>query len=194
VARHPAVAAEVQRLTLLHSPHDVVAQAEHVAARLLELTKSAEPAVALRAIAQWAKLAETGLLKPPAATVRQRDAATPPPDRARIVNELRAIYHRTLAAEGQHGNELVGSTRPEALPAAEGQSFADDALSGELAPASAIDKPLELTRSSSTDEVADGGLVLSEGDEGTSANDDEFEWVNVPGSFGKARKVRVRVR
>jgi hypothetical protein len=71
VARHPAVAAEVQRLTLLRSPHDAAAQAEHIAARLLELTKDPDPAVALRAIAQWGKLADAGLLKPPPGAATQ---------------------------------------------------------------------------------------------------------------------------
>src|SRR6516225_6541953 len=56
VSRAPKVKAEICRLTLSH--YDAAAQAEHVTARLLELTKDPNPSVALRAIAQWGKLAE----------------------------------------------------------------------------------------------------------------------------------------
>jgi hypothetical protein len=110
VARHPAVAAEVQRLTLLRSPHDAAIQAEHVSARLLELSKSSEPSIALRAIAQWGKLAEAGLLKSPTTSAKQSDAADRPIETARIIEELRGLYQEALGPDWQHRNELVASS------------------------------------------------------------------------------------
>jgi hypothetical protein len=110
VARLPQVAAEVQRLTLLHSPHDLQAQADHIAARLLELSKSQEPAVALRAIAQWGKLAEAGLLKPPTVAAPDSDVAGRQSERARILDDLRRLYEKALGTKGQRRNELLGSS------------------------------------------------------------------------------------
>jgi hypothetical protein len=105
VARLPKVAAEVERLTLLRSPHDAAAQAGHIAARLLELTKNPDPSVALRAIAQWGKLAEAGLLKPPhAIDNREKD---------RLVDELMTFYSKKSAGEERHAAAPLLPLTPE---------------------------------------------------------------------------------
>ena len=100
--------AEVQRLTLLRSPHDAAAQSEHIAARLLELTKSPEPEVALRAIAQWAELekalaleAASNLNNPP--TARRCPSAD---DRRQIIDQLRALYQKALPKPQNFAEQL----------------------------------------------------------------------------------------
>jgi hypothetical protein len=105
VAAVPKVAAEVQRLRLLRSPHDAAAQAEHIAARLLELTKSPEPEVALRAISQWAKLREAGLLRPAAIDQPTINGRQPSADeRRQILDELKALYQKAVPTP-QNGAE-----------------------------------------------------------------------------------------
>lgn len=179
VARHPAVAAEVQRLTLLRSPHDAAAQAEHIAARLLELTKSPEPTVALRAIGQWAKLAKGGLL-PPTIPAKQGNVVPEHIERTRLLEDLRGLYQKALGTNGQPRRELVVSTDPPSTQEAEPVSTMEEAVQ------SAPDFP--------ADQDADGGsFQLTASEEGT-LDSDEYEWQQQPGSFGKARRVRVRVR
>jgi hypothetical protein len=98
VAHIPKVMAEIQRLILLRSPHDVVAQSEHIAARLLELTKNPESEIALRAIAQWAKLAESGLLRSRPIEGRTGIESPPSPDeRRQLIDHLRALYQKVLS-------------------------------------------------------------------------------------------------
>ena len=125
VARHPAVAAEVQRLSLLRSPHDMVAQAEHIAARLLELSKSSEPSVALRAIAQWGKLADAGLLNPPPSAAKQSNVATGHIERAQIIEELKGLYATALGPSSQQRNELVASINAGSIELADGKDEDD---------------------------------------------------------------------
>ena len=107
VAHLPKVVAEVQRLTLLRSPHDAAAQSEHIAARLLELTKSPEPEVALRAIAQWAELEKRGLLRPrpieQSADSGRRPSAD---DRRQIIDQLRALYQKALPKPQNFAEQL----------------------------------------------------------------------------------------
>jgi hypothetical protein len=186
VARHPAVAAEVQRLTLLRSPHDMVAQAEHIAARLLELSKNSEPSVALRAIAQWGKLAEAGLLKPSPGGAKQGNVAAGHIERARIIDELRGLYEKALGPSWPQQNELVPSTNA-ATQEADGQILSDGAVLGERTAILTEDEPL-LTESPESGSVPPGLP------EEAVPQTDEYEWQYQPGSFGKIRRVRVRVR
>ena len=112
ISKRPKVKQEVarllrQRLTLLRSPHDAEAQAEHIAARLLELTKSPEPEVALRAIAQWGKLAEAGVFKPSAVELHTANRRQPSVDeRRQIVNQLRALYQKALPKPQNFAEQL----------------------------------------------------------------------------------------
>jgi hypothetical protein len=190
VARHPAVAAEVQRLALLRSPHDMVAQAEHIAARLLELSKSSEPSVALRAIAQWGKLAEAGLLKPPTTAAEQCDVAIRPMETAGIIDQLRGLYAKALG-ENWRRNELAAPTTTEE---ADGQIMSDGELLGELPGISMEEEPLQSLPEFLTNQDAGDGPVSPEVPEEAVLQTDEYEWQYQPGSFGKPRRVRVRVR
>jgi hypothetical protein len=99
---------EVQRLTLLRSPHDAAAQTDHIVARLIELSKDANPEVALRAIGQWSKLAEAGLLKPPPLETH----ADQPFDRAQAIGELRRLYANALGRT-ETENELLAPRSAE---------------------------------------------------------------------------------
>ena len=85
-ARVPKVAAEVQRLTIL----DAACQADYVAVRLLELSKNPDPSIALKAIAQWGKLVESGALRPPAAACEVQPAAREA-QKDRVIDELLAL-------------------------------------------------------------------------------------------------------
>ena len=107
IAHLPKVVAEVQRLTLLRSPHDAAAQSEHIAARLLELTKSPEPEVALRAIAQWAELEKRRLLRPrPIEQHADRGQRPSDDERRQIINQLRALYQKTLPKPQNFAEQL----------------------------------------------------------------------------------------
>jgi len=177
VGRVPKVKAEIQRLTLLRSPHDAAAQAEHVAARLLELTKDPDPAVALRAIAQWGKLVEAGLLKP--------HSAADDAEKARLVDELMALYHEEFAAEGQ-----AEPLRPLTPDQREDAAAVIDVESEEMPPMSEVEAPPIRSLLPSTDKDDAGRPVLEEAPEESAV----YEWKSLPGYFGKPRRVRVRVR
>jgi hypothetical protein len=194
VARLPQVAAEVQRLTLLHSPHDAAAQADHVAARLLELSKSQEPAVALRAIAQWGKLAEAGLLKPPTTAAVQGDVIARRIERARMIDDLKGLYEKAFGAKGPQRNELVVSTKTQSIEEVDCQIVSDGAVPGELPAISAMDQSLQSLPECPTDQEAAGTPIPPEVTEEAVQQEDEYEWQYQPGSFGKPRRVRVRVR
>jgi hypothetical protein len=192
VARLPQVAAEVQRLTLLHSPHDAQAQSQHIQARLIELSKSSEPSVALRAIAQWGKLAQAGLLKTPT-DVTPPYVAAPQSERARIIDELRGLYQKALGPEGQHPNELPGSTNAESIQESYCHTFYDGA-SGEPPAISVAEEPLQSLPECPTDQETGGTPAPPEVMEEAVQQPDEYEWQYQPGSFGKPRRVRVRIR
>jgi hypothetical protein len=134
---------EVQRLTLLHSPHDPAAQTDHIVARLIELSKDANPEVALRAIAQWSKLAEAGLLKPPVVEAR----ADQPFDRAQAIDELRRLYAKALS---KTENEVL---RP---PSAEPQE-----VTGQVIDIEADDMPADMPGPISAPEVMPPASMLS---------------------------------
>jgi hypothetical protein len=194
VARHPAVAAEVQRLTLLRSPHDVTAQADHIAARLLELSKSQEPAVALRAIAQWGKMAEAGLLNPPIVAGHRTEVSTQRVDKAQILEDLRRLYREGLEGKGQQRKELLGSTNAEPMQGTDCQILSDGAVLGELPAISMEEEPLRSLPESPTNQDAIGVVFLPEAREEPALQTEEYEWQYQPGFFGKPRRVRVRVR
>jgi hypothetical protein len=170
VGRVPKVKAEIERLSLLRSPYDAAAQAEHVAARLLELSKSSDPDIALKAISQWTKLAAAAQLKPPPS--------------ARDTEKARLIIDEILSfAEAQHA-------APPPLPLAPDQD--DDAAvidlqPEELAPVSVV-TPSPLLPSTDQDDAA--GSVQQGGPEEGAV----FAWKQLPGYFGRSRLVRVRVR
>jgi hypothetical protein len=154
VARHPAVVAEVQRLTLLKSPFDSAAQTEHIAARLIEMSKSAEASVALKAIAAWTKLAEAGLLKPPPVAGHRAEVAAQGVDKAQILDELRKLYREGLAAKGQQRNELVTSINTGSIQGADGQSEHNAASFNEPPPSSMMEEPLQSLTECPTDQDA----------------------------------------
>ena len=200
VARHPAVAAEVQRLALLRSPHDMVAQAEHVSAKLLELTKSDDPAVALRAIREWAKLASAGLLKPPPITARVENARPPSAEERReIINQLREIYANALPKE-KNGTKPLGRSRPEptkpyslvvdvepngtATAVAAGPSDREELLSASLPTSNDEDFGMTTVGDDET-EPALGAEAVADGSTG------EWKLTPIPGSFPQ-RFQRVR--
>jgi hypothetical protein len=188
VARQPKVIAEIERLSLLRAPHDFVAQADHVAARLLELTKDSDPVVALRAIAQWAKLAEAGLFKPPVIDNTERD---------RLVDELMAFYERASAVKIQNETVLLAPGIPKSE--AEGDGLVVDVESADTELSEALPLPVieELPSKSLPPWVAhhktSEGFDQSECTQQHTATAPEYEWVNLPGHFGKARRRRVRI-
>jgi hypothetical protein len=107
VGRLPKVAAEVQRLTLLRSPHDATAQAEHVAARLLELMKDSNPEISLRAISRWSALCVAGILKPPPISQRAENGRQPSADEKRqILDELKALYQKAVPRPQNSAEQL----------------------------------------------------------------------------------------
>jgi hypothetical protein len=186
VARHPAVAAEVQRLTLLRSPHDAAAQAEHIAARLLELTKNPEPAVALRAIAQWGKLAEAGLLKPPPGAAKQGNVAGEHNERARIIDELRGLYEKALGPSWPQRNELILSIKAESIQETDDQSEDDAALLDARPPGSRVEEPLQSLADSPIDQEEVGGPMPSEvliDAAPESLEPGDYDLVAIPGRF-----------
>lgn len=157
VARLPQVRAEVERLSLQRSPHSVAAQAEHVAARLLELSKSADPEIALRAIAQWGKLADAGLLQPPPSNAKQANVAAAHVERARIIEELKALYGRALGPGWQQRNELVASINAGSREGVGGEGGDDVALINEPPRSSRMDEPLQSLAGHPTDQDEVGG-------------------------------------
>jgi len=187
VAGLPQVQDEVKRLTLLRSPHDVAAQSEHIAARLLELTKDSDPEVALRAIAQWSKLAEAGLLKPPIVAGH----AAPTIDRAQVISKLRSLYHKALGPP-QTGTQLLD---PQPSAAKDADGFV---IEGAHEPTT-ITGPALL----STQDELPPALQAAQNDGDDQAQTEvpakrsrwpgEYEWQYLPGSFGKARRARVRI-
>ena len=187
VARHPAVAAEVQRLTLSRSPFDMAAQAQHVAARLLELSKSSEPSVALRAIAQWGKLAEAGLLKSQPTVAQQGDIAAGRIERARIIEELKGLYATALGPGSQQRNELVASINAESSEGADGQGEDDGASVDEPPRSSWMDEPLQSLAGRPTDQDEMGGPMTREVLIGAAPESLQpaggYELVPIPGSF-----------
>jgi hypothetical protein len=175
VGRVPKVKAEICRLTLSHA----VAQAEHVTARLLELTKDPDSSIALRAIAQWAKLTEAGLLKPPEAVSQAQND--------RIIDELLSLVKadhepeplRTLTLKSDDNGgvfdvESEGTTIGERVPIPE----------TEASPMRSLFPP--------TDQESAAQSLPAEGPEDPDVTTDEVEWRNLPGYFGKPRRVRVR--
>ena len=187
VARLPQVRAEVERLSLQHSPHDQAAQAEHIAARLLELTKNPDPAIALRAVAQWGKLAQAGLLKPPPSAAKQGNVATGHIERAQIIEELKGLYATALGPSWQQRNELVASINAESTEGADGQSE-DDAESVDEPPRSSwMDEPLQSLAGRPTDQDEMGGSMTPEVLIGAAPESLQpaggYELVPIPGSF-----------
>jgi hypothetical protein len=173
IARMPKVQAEVERLTLLRSPHDATAQAEHIAARLLELTKDPDSVVALRAIAQWSKLAEAGLLKRPEVYDKEKDS---------LIDELMGLYQKS-AIEAQLRPLL--QEQPESTPQV------IDVESEQLAPMSVAEaSPVRSLLPPTEQDSAD----RPEAPEESIVKTDVYEWQNLPGYFGKSRRVRVRIR
>jgi hypothetical protein len=172
---------------LLRSPHDVAAQAEHITARLLELTKSEDPGIALRAMAQWSKLAEGGLLKPP--TTAQHI------DRDRLLSDLEGLYRKAFG-EAHDGIELPSSTG-EAKEEREGPVIdveSDETVISELAPVCAVEEPLSrLPPPSPTDQDT---AVESESVEESVTDEEAYAWVlaPIPGHFGAKTRRRIRVR
>jgi hypothetical protein len=179
VARLPKVQAEIQRRSLLHSPHDAAAQAEHITARLLELTKDSDPTVALRAIAQWAKLSEEGLLRPrPAASEGEKD---------QLVEELIALYNKA-SVEAQSEAAPLRSRIPEQQAQSTVQVI--DVKSEELASSLPVRSLLPATGQDRPDPP-----VPPETPERAAMKTDTCEWrlEAVPGFFPPRFK-RVRVR
>ena len=187
VARHPAVAAEVQRLTLLRSPHDAAAQAEHIAARLLELSKHSQPAVALKAISQWAKMAQAGLLKPPPSAAKQGNVAAGHIERAQIIEELKGLYATALGPSSQQRNELVASINAGSIELADGKDEDDVGAMNEPPRSSWMDEPLQSLAGRPTDQDEMGGPMTREVLIGAAPESLQpaggYELVPIPGSF-----------
>jgi hypothetical protein len=179
VARLPKVIEAVQRSTLLHSQHDVAAQVEHITARLLELTKDPDPAVALRAIAQWAKLSEGGLLKPRPAVSETEKA---------LVDELIAAVYNKPSVEAQSEAAPLRSLTPEEQEESTVQVI--DVESEELASSLPVRSLLPATGQDRPDPP-----VPPETPERAAMKTDTCEWrlESVPGFFPRRLK-RVRVR
>jgi hypothetical protein len=188
VARLPKVQAEVQRLSLLRSPYDATAQAQHIVARLLDLSKDPDPAIALRAIAQWGKLAEAGLLKPPGIDDTERD---------RLVDELVGLYERASAVRVQNETVLLAPGIPKSEEESDGQVVDVEIADTELSEAVPLPVVEELPSQSLPPWVAHHktaeGLDQPECTQQHTATTPEYEWVNLPGHFGKARRRRVRI-
>lgn len=185
VARQPAVIAEIERLTLLRSPHDAAAQAEHIAAKLLELSKSPDPAIALRAIVQWGKLAQAGLLKPPSVAGHRTEVSGQRVDKAQVLEELRRLYREGLGAKGQQRNELVASTNAESIQEADDQIEPDGASVSEP-PLSSREEPLQSLVECPTDQDAPGEPIPREvliDAAPESLKPDNYELVAIPGRF-----------
>jgi hypothetical protein len=188
VARQPKVIAEIERLSLLRAPHDVAAQTDHVAARLLELTKDSDPIVALRAIAQWAKLAEAGLLKPPVIDNTERD---------RLVDELMAFYERASVVKVQNETVLLAPRVPKSEEESDGPVVNVESTDTELSEAVPLTVVEELPSQSPPQWVGyhktAEGLDQPECTQQRTATSPEYAWVNLAGHFGKARRRRVRI-
>jgi hypothetical protein len=193
VSRLPQVRAEVERLTLLRSPHDAGAQTEHIQARLIELTKNADPAIALRAIAQWGKLAQAGLLKPPPSAAKQGNVAAGHGERARIVEQLKTLYEKALGPSWQQRNELVVATKANSIEEVDCQ-IVSDCAPGELPAISMVDEPVETELEPATDQDAQGESPPPEAPEETALETEAYEWRPRPGDFGRARRIRVQIR
>jgi hypothetical protein len=189
VARQPKIIAEIERLSLLHAPHDAAAQAEHITARLLELTKSREPGVALRAIGQWAKMMEAGLLKVPLAAHAS--------ERERLVDDLMAFYEKAAVVKAQ--NEIA--LPPPAIPKSEGEFHgpvvdieSDDTALSEVVPPPVVEElPSRSLPPSFANHGTSDGRDQPEPTQQQTTTTPEYQWVNLPGHFGKARKRRVRI-
>jgi hypothetical protein len=132
----------------------MVAQAEHIAARLLELTKNPEPVVALRAIAQWGKLAEAGLLKPPTTADHRPEASAQRVDRAQILEDLRRLYREGLEASGRQRNEFGASINTGSIQGADAQSEHNAASLNDPPPSSMMEEPLQSLAECPTDQDA----------------------------------------
>jgi hypothetical protein len=171
----PKVAAEVQRLTMLN----VAGQVEQVAARLIELSKNPDPDIALKAIAQWGKLVESGALEPPTTAREARPVATRNTETGRIIDELIA-----LAAEAQQPAEplLVLASEPDS------DDLLVDIEPAEMAP-DVEEPPVQSLLPPSEEDDAVRPLQ-------PEAQEEEavYEWQLLPGYFGKSRRIRVRIR
>jgi hypothetical protein len=133
------------------------------------LTKDPDSVVALRAIAQWSKLAEAGILKRPEVYDKEKDS---------LIDELMGLYQKS-AIEAQL-RPLI-QEQPESTPQV------IDVESEELAPLSVAEaSPVRSLLPPNEQDIPDRPEA--------PVKTDVYEWQNLPGYFGKSRRVRVRIR
>jgi hypothetical protein len=176
-ARMPRVAAEVHRLTMLN----VAGQVEQVAARLIELSKNPDPGIALKAIAEWGKLVESGALQPPATARNAQSAPARDVEVDRVIDELIA-----LVDGGQHQPEPLLLLTPE--PDKDDQVI--DIEPEKMTPMSDVGEPPVRSLLPPADQDDTIRPLQPQAQETEAV----YEWRPLPGYFGKSRCIRVRIR
>ena len=201
ILRRERVVAEVQRLRRYPPPDNFTAIQEYAIAKLIDMAESdSNPAVRHRAMTTLLEHADKGLRQPPpprqaVATADKKD------DNATLIADLHVLYQKALGS---------GMTRPaqiQRLPEAQDNDvLVEEDITPERGDTRLVESAMEFSpihghgEQSDDDRVGeeerrrDGGAVLREAAEEIAVQADEYQWVSVPGSFGKARRMRVRVR
>jgi hypothetical protein len=196
VARRERVAQEIERQRR-YPANNFSALQEFAITKLIDMAQGdLNPAVRHKAMTTLLEHADRGLRQPPPPPHTTAARARGDDDRAKIIADLRSLYQkagikRTHHAMGPASEECVNDSPNEYNATAEqGDSqladitIALDGLNGSKSCLAAGDSGAEEPRvgPEAVQPVA------------ASAAEEKCEWVNLPGYFGKARRVRVPIR
>jgi hypothetical protein len=195
VLKRPRVAAEVQRLRRHPPAENFAALREFAIEKLVEMAESdANPMARHKALSTLLEHSEEGLRRPapPPAVVTPDNSV----DRRKIIEELHKLYEKALGPKQLAQNE----SEPEALV---NDQWDEDDITAKPDDGQSADRELGAVHNGDGhpgDGCADieeqgvvGQLAPQDGTMLRPANADQYEWVALPGYFGKARRVRLRV-
>jgi hypothetical protein len=195
VAKRERVIAEVERLRRYPPAENFRAIQDYAVAKLIDLAENdANPMVRHKAMISLLEHAQEGLRQPQP----PQPAAIPPDkklDKSKIIAELRLLYAKAL-----------GTRRPAQIESAADSAkdlWSEEYVAAKQDDTRPADRELGAVCCADRDSV-DGCAdveeqravcqVVTPGTTAGSADANQYEWVYLPGHFGKARRVRVRVR
>jgi hypothetical protein len=112
------------------------------------------------------------------------------------VHDLKALYLKAFEVQARNATELLESATPESEEEGDGRVIDIEPEGTTLpAPLSVVEElPSRLLAPSLTNQDIAEGLDQPETARQNALQADKYEWMCLPGHFGKARRIRVRVR